>query len=94
MLSLDSDYFRLFGTGPDGFATFVEFFHLQDLGSPDSVRWLDGHNGREWRFDCLPLPQTLDAYRHYLDNVAALVAARNVRIRDWCETQERVEIAD
>ena len=42
MLTLDSTYFHFFGTGAQGFATFVEFFHLQDLASPDSVRWLDG----------------------------------------------------
>ena len=90
VLSLDGDYFRLFGAGPRGFATVVEFFHLQDLASPDSVRWLDGHVGREWRFGRPPLPRTLDAYRHYLDNVADFVAARNARIRDWCDKQGRV----
>lgn len=85
VLILDAAYFRLFGEGSEGFAAFVEFFHLQPLASPDSVRWLDGHAGREWDFDSPPLPQTIDAYRHYLDNVATFVAARNARIRDWCD---------
>lgn len=87
VLDMDADYFRLFGAGHKGFATFVEFFHLQDLAPRGSVRWLDGDTGREWGFDRPPLPQTLDAYRHYLDNVAAFVAARNTRIREWCDQQ-------
>ena len=87
VLRLDADYFRLFGEGADGFAAFVEFFHIQHLASPDSVRWLDGHAGREWAFDRPPLPQTIDGYRRYLDNVATFVADRNARIRDWCENQ-------
>jgi hypothetical protein len=93
VLSLDSNYFELFGTGTQGFATFIEFFHLQDLASPESVRWLDGHAGREWDFDQPPLPQTVDTYRKYLDNVAAFVAARNFRIRDWCDRQSRAAAA-
>ncbi len=40
----------LLGEGPQGFATFIDFFHLQDLAYPDSVRWLDGHADRELRF--------------------------------------------
>lgn len=90
VLSLDATYFRLFGDGAQGFANFVDFFHLQDLASPDSVRWLDGSADREWRFDRPPLPQTIDGYRHYLDSVADFVAARNARIRDWCDHQEGV----
>lgn len=90
VLRLDAAYFRLFGEGPEGFAGFVEFFHLQHLASPDSVRWLDGDTGREWNFDRPPLPQTIDAYRHYLDNVATFVAARNARIRDWCDSEAQV----
>jgi Family of unknown function (DUF6994) len=90
VLDIDGEYFRLFGAGPRGFATFVDFFHLQDLASPDSVRWLDGHVGREWRFGRPPLPQSLDAYRRYLRNVAAFVAARNVRIQDWFDKNQRV----
>lgn len=87
VLSLDAAYFRLFGAGSEGFAAFVEFFHLQDLASPNSVRWLDGHSAREWAFDRPPLPQTIDAYRQYLENVTNFVASRNARIRDWCESQ-------
>jgi hypothetical protein len=88
VLDQDAGYFQLFGDGQSGFAAFVEFFHLQDLASPDSVRWLDGHVDREWSFDRPPLPQNLDAYRRYLENVAGFVALRNGRIRDWCETQD------
>ena len=89
VLSVDRDYFRLFGTSSEGFATFVTFFHLQDLASQDSVRWLDGHVGQEWDFGRPPLPPNLDTYRRYLDEVAEFVAARSARIRDWCDTQHR-----
>lgn len=86
-LSLDAGYFRLFGEGSEGFAAFVDFFHLQDVASPDSVRWFDGDSGQAWDFDRAPLPPTIDAYRRYLDNVSTFVAARNARIQDWCERQ-------
>jgi len=85
VLSVDAAYFRLFGQGAAGFATFIEFFHLQDLATADAVRWLDGRVGGEWRFDRPALPQTLDDYRKYLANVADFVAARNARIREWCD---------
>lgn len=85
VLSSDADYFRLFGVGREGFQNFIEFFHLQDLASADSVRWLDDHAG-EWQFDRHPLPATPDLYRRYLDNVAKFVAARNGRIHDWCNS--------
>lgn len=93
VLDMDARYFQLFGAGHQGFATFVEFFHLQDLATGESVRWLDGHTDREWHFGRPPLPQTIDSYRHYLDNVAEFVAARNSRIREWCDEQQRVGIA-
>lgn len=94
VLSMDDGYFQLFGTGPGGFATFVNFFHLQDLASRHSVRWLDGSVGQEWDFDRPPLPRALDAYRHYLDNVADFVAARNARIEEWCQEEDRRVDAD
>jgi hypothetical protein len=74
---------------PRGFVTFFEFLHLQDLASQDSVRWLNGYVGQEWRFGNAALPRTLNAYRHYLDNVADFVAAKNTRIRDWCDERQR-----
>ena len=83
---MDAEYFQLFGAGPEGFRNFIEFFHLQDLACDKCVRWLDGHEG-SWTFDQAPLPQTVDTYRNYLDNVLRFVAARNVRIRDWCKSQ-------
>lgn len=86
VLAVDADYFGLFGAGYEGFQGFIEFFHLQDLVTTDSVRWLDGHQG-SWSFETSPLPKTAEAYRNYLDNVAAFVAARNERIRAWCESQ-------
>jgi hypothetical protein len=89
VVSLDADYFRLFGAGKQGFATFIDFFHLQDLVSRDSVQWFHGDNRRQWDFNEPPLPRTIDAYRRYLDNLAGFVAARNARIRAWCDTEGR-----
>ncbi|RYP88665.1 hypothetical protein EKO23_01885 [Nocardioides guangzhouensis] len=94
VLRQDARYFGLFGSGADGFSEFVEFFHLQDLVSGGSVRWLDGSTERQWSFERPPLPQTLDAYRRYLANVASFVAARNDRIRNWCNARNQVVPAE
>ncbi|MEJ7786142.1 MAG: hypothetical protein WKF96_15155 [Solirubrobacteraceae bacterium] len=40
----------------------------------------------ERQFGRPPLPRTLDAYRLYLD----FVAARNARIRNWCDKPKGV----
>jgi uncharacterized protein DUF6994 len=94
VLTQDASYFRLFGSGADGFCNFVEFFHLQDLVSDGSVRWLDGWDRRDWSFDRPPLPQTLDAYRRYLANVASFVGSRNDRIRHWGNARDQVVLAE
>jgi hypothetical protein len=88
VLAIDHDYFRLFGEGQAGFEAFVAFFHLQDLTTANSIKWLDDSEGNIWDFDSFPLPRTIPAYRRYLDNVMAFVAARNIRIREWCESAQ------
>ena len=87
VLAFDSEYFRLFGDGHAGFITYVDFFHLQDLVPDGSIRWFDEYDGEEWDFAVPPLPQTVDRYRRYLDNVEAFVAARSDRIQDWWHKQ-------
>ena len=84
VLQRDAAFFSLFGAGPDGFATYVEFFHLQDLIDGDSIRWFDEFKGEHWSFDVSPLPRSAAAYRLYLDNVLAFVTARGARIAAWC----------
>lgn len=88
VLEVDADDFRLFGEGPTGFAAYVDFFHLQDLVSGNSIRWLDDGGSTEWSFATPPLPQSAFAYRRYLDNVVAFVSARNLRIRQWCDARD------
>lgn len=91
VLQVDAGFFGLFGEGAAGFAAYVEFFHLQDLVAAGRIRWLDATGSEEWDFATRPLPQSLDAYRWYLDNVAAFVAARNARIRAWCDITTSTE---
>jgi hypothetical protein len=83
VLEVDADFFGLFGEGATGFAAYVDFFHLGDLVSDGSIRWLDDHSADEWDFSRLPLPQSAAAYRAYLDNVTAFVDARTARIGRW-----------
>lgn len=83
VLEVDAYYFRLFGEGQDGFAAYVDFFHLQDLVSANSIKWFDGSAIEEWDFGAPALPQSESAYRHYLDNVVTFVSERNNRIRQW-----------
>ena len=85
ILKLESGFFELFGKGAQGFTAYVDFFHLQDLVSNDSIRWLDGAEADEWDFRAAPLHQSESGYRDYLDNVAGFVKARNRRIRRWCQ---------
>lgn len=88
ILSIEAGFFGLFGEGARGFASYVDFFHLQDLVSEGSMRWLDGFEADEWNFDVAPLPQSESDYRKYLDSVAIFVAERNQRIRRWCDAPE------
>jgi hypothetical protein len=87
VLQADAGYFRLFGQGRAGFAAYVDFFHLHDLMSEDSITWMDDSTGQTWDFDTPPLPTSASAYRRYLDNVLAFVSARNGRIREWCDAR-------
>lgn len=89
VLEFNNRYFALFGQGKAGFDAFVAFFHLQDLVHHDAIRWLDGHEARSWDFDVDPLPDTVEEFRRYLDNVLEFVGRRNVRIRAWVESATR-----
>lgn len=86
VLRVDAEYFGMFGSGHAGFATFVDFFHLQDMVVGTSIRWLDRIERRRWDFDAAPLPTTAASYLTYLNSVAEFVVARNGRIRSWAES--------
>ena len=86
VLELDANYFSLFGAGRAGFASFVTFFHLQDLLTGGStIRWLSDFGGDRWDFNAPALPSTSPEYRGYLDNVASFVSSRNIRVERWIE---------
>lgn len=84
VIRADANYFGLFGHGPTGFTSFVNFFHLHDMIDGDSIRWLDGSGESVWDFDAPPLPTSASGYQTYLDNVLTFVMSRNDRIREWC----------
>jgi hypothetical protein len=77
VLRFDSKFFHLFGYGVQGFNSYVEFFHLEDLVDAGRIRWFDDFDGPEWIFSNAPLPKTQAAYRRYLDNVLRFVDNRS-----------------
>lgn len=84
VLARDADFFALFGVGEAGFEGYVEYFLLQDLVEGGRIRWFDAFEQEGWDFDRPPLPSAAVGYRQYLDHVGSFVAARNMRIADWC----------
>lgn len=80
VLSTDAAFFGLFGKGDAGFNAYVDFFHLGDLVSDGQIRWFDDFEGDSWDFVYSPLPQSIDAYTRYLDNVLRFVNDRNLTI--------------
>ncbi|KAA0919249.1 hypothetical protein [Dietzia sp. ANT_WB102] len=74
VIDANAEFFQLFCD----FGGFVDFFLLQDLVDPDmqKVRFMTCFNG----FSRTGLPDTLEAYKSYLDNARTFVNARNRRI--------------
>jgi len=80
VLLVDAGFFDLFGLGPAGFASYVDFFHLGSLVENGRVRWFDERDCLDWNFSKVPLPRSLDAYIAYLKNVLCFVDSRNAEI--------------
>ena len=77
VLNAYADFFALF----DGFAEFVDFFHLQDLVTPD-------YNGVRFylpfdNFERPGTPATTDEYVTYRKAVLKFIAARGRRMAKW-----------
>ena len=74
VLGRDADFFELFGT----FASYVSFFHLQDLvhENDSTVRFHAPFSD----FHSSPLPQNLDAYLAYRERAIEFIEARKQRI--------------
>ena len=77
VLAAYDDYFALF----EGFGEFVDFFHLQDLVTPDyeSVRfYLPLEN-----FDRGGAPRTVDEYVTYMEATQSFIKQRGRRMTEW-----------
>ncbi|MFE4541547.1 DUF6994 family protein [Arthrobacter sp. NPDC056727] len=80
-----ADFFALF----DGFAEFVDFFHLQDLVTPD-------YNGVRFylpfdNFKRIGTPTTTEEYVTYREATLEFIAGRNRRMAKWV-TEHHPEI--
>ncbi|WP_426297756.1 DUF6994 family protein [Arthrobacter sp. R-11] len=76
-----ADFFALFGQGEQGFRAFVDFFHLQDLVTPDykEVRfYLDFDN-----FESSGIPATTRDYVTYRNATLEFIAGRKRRMAEW-----------
>ena len=71
------DFFELFG----GFKEFVDFFHFQDLVTPDykSVRFFLPFDD----FESSGLPATTDDYITYREATLEFIAGRGRRMAEW-----------
>jgi len=77
VLNAYADFFALF----DGFTEFVEFFHLQDLVTPDcqEVRFYLPFDN----FERLGTPATNEEYVTYREAALEFVARRGRRMAEW-----------
>lgn len=75
------DFFELFGQGEQGFKKFVDFFHFQDLVTPDykAVRfYLPCDN-----FERSGLPATREEYVTYRNATLEFIVGRRRRMAEW-----------
>lgn len=78
-----ADFFAFF----DGFKEFVDFFHFQDLVTPDyeEVRFYLPFDN----FKRSGMPATKDEYVTYREATLEFVAARNRRMAEWVKENHR-----
>lgn len=74
----DAAFFDLFGQGLQGFAHYVDFFHLSGLVADGRIQWFDDFDGDDRPFVESPLPKTGPAYVRYLENVLDFVDRRSI----------------
>jgi hypothetical protein len=87
VLNAYADFFALF----DGFAEFVDFFHLQDLVTPDhhEVRFYLPFDN----FKRSGMPATKDEYVTYREATLEFIARRNHRMAKWVkENHPEIEV--
>jgi hypothetical protein len=76
-----AEFFDLF----QGFAEFVEFFHLQPLVAPEGVRSLFNMSELlgDYGFEGAATPSTTEEYVAYRRNTLAVIAERGRLMADW-----------
>lgn len=88
-----ADFFALFGQGKDGFRCFVDFFHFQDLVTPDYDQvlfFLPFDN-----FKRSATPKTTEEYVEYREKVLDFIAKRGQRMAKWVrENPPDVEVRE
>lgn len=88
VISAYTDFFALF----DGFTEFVDFFHLQDLVTPDykEVRFYLPFN-----FERRGTPATTAEYVEYRENVLHFINKRRQRMAKWvAENHPEIEVRE
>lgn len=88
-----ADFFELFGQGEQGFRCFVDFFHFQDLVTPDYnevLFFLPFDNFRR-----SGTPKTTGEYVEYRENVLDFIAKRGQRMAKWViENRRDIEVRE
>ncbi|MCO4254453.1 DUF6994 family protein [Pseudarthrobacter cellobiosi] len=84
-----ADFFELFGRREHGFTGFVDFFHLQDLVTPDykEIRFYLPFDN----FERSGIPATTGQYVTYRNATLEFIAGRKRRMAEWV-TKNHAEV--
>ncbi|WP_181037433.1 DUF6994 family protein [Arthrobacter sp. ZGTC412] len=88
-----ADFFALFGQREEGFRCFVDFFHFQDLVTPDynEVRFFLPFDN----FLRRGTPATTEEYVEYRENVLDFINKRGQRMAKWVrENHPDIEVRE
>ena len=81
VLNQNSAFFELFETFPE----YVEFFHLQDLVSPED-NYIKFFTPIQRPFEQSPLPNSKEEFLQYMENSMQFTSLRNIRIKEWSQS--------
>lgn len=88
-----ADFFALFGQREKGFRCFVDFFHFQDLVTPDydDIRFFLPFDNFQRR----GTPATTEEYVEYRENVLEFINKRGQRMAKWVvENHPDIEVRE
>lgn len=80
VLEKNNDFFSLFGSGIDGFKTYIDFFFLNDIVSKDYTA-VDVFIGKNDFSNSPAFPQSMEEWLVWKEKSSAFIKARNNRIR-------------